>query len=222
MQFTVDADQPGCPTASAPVTFVQASMVPERLFGRLLALLVAAAALGGLWFGVVKPAIRDAADDAVAEQLPLAVSATTTIVDNTPVVPNDSVPVTTTVVAAPPVDEGVLFSQLLAPATPAGQTTALPIEVPAGSTLQLTDIALQNPDKDSGLAVLLNGASPIYTFSLADVSQGDKRVSLVSPIAVAGGSSLIFQVTCSGPGDPTGTGNCTTSMLVSGRMVTDT
>ena len=221
VQFTVDADQPGCPTASAPVTFVQASMVPERLFSRLLALLVALAALGGLWFGAVKPAIRDAAADAVTEQLPLAVSATTTIVDNTPVVPADSVPVTT-IVQAPPVNEGVLFSQLLAPATPAGQTTALPIEVPAGSTLRLTDIALQNPDKDSGLAVLLNGPNPIYTFSLADVNQGDKRVSLVSPIAVAGGSSLIFQVTCSGPGDPAGTGNCTTSMLVSGRMVTNT
>ena len=61
VQFTIDADQPGCPTASAPVTFVQASMIPERLFARLLALAFAIAALAAVWFGIVKPAVRDAA-----------------------------------------------------------------------------------------------------------------------------------------------------------------
>ncbi|MDP9463555.1 MAG: hypothetical protein M3P52_02935 [Actinomycetota bacterium] len=212
VQFTIDADQPGCPTATAPVTFVQASMLPERLFSRLLALLVAAAALGGLWLGVIRPAIRDAADDAVAEQLPAAISSTS--VNPAPVVSNDSVPATT--VAPLAVDEGALFSQLLAPAAPAGQTASVTVDVPAGSTFQLTDFALQNPDKDAGLAVLMNGATEIYKLSLADVI-GDKRVSWVSPIEVPGGTALVFEVICSGANDISGT--CTTSMLVSGRMV---
>ncbi len=215
VQFTIDADQPGCPTATAPVTFVQASMIPERLFSRLLALLVAAAALGGLWLGVVKPAIRDAADDAVAEQLPAAISSTSVV--STPVFSNDSVPATT--LAPQAVDEGSLFSQLLAPAAPAGQTASVTVEVPAGSTFQLTDFALQNPDKDAGLAVLMNGPIEIYKLSLADVI-GDKRVSWVSPIEVPGGTALVFEVICSGANDVSGT--CTTSMLVSGRMVTAT
>src|SRR4029078_3250060 len=77
VQFTIDDDQPGCPTASAPVTFVQASMIPERLFARLLGLAFAVAALAALWFGIVKPAVRDAANDAVTEQLPEAISSTT-------------------------------------------------------------------------------------------------------------------------------------------------
>ena len=217
VQFTIDADQPGCPTASAPVTFVQASMVPERLFARLLATAAVVAALAGVWFGIVKPAVRDAADDAVTKQLPAAISSTSVV--SAPVVPNpnDSVPVTT-VAAAPQsvVDEGVLFSKLLAPLAPAGQTASLTVDVPAGTTFRLTDVALQNPNKDAGVALLLNGTNEIYPWSLTDVI-GDKRVSWVSPIEVIGGTSLVFQVTCSGGGDLSG--NCTTTMLVSGRMV---
>ena len=216
VQFTIDADQPGCPTASAPVTFVQASMVPERLFVRLLGLVAAVVVLGALWFGIVKPAIRDAADEAIADQLPAAISSTS-VVTSTPAVSNDSVPVTTLVIApAANVDEGALYSKMLAPAAPAGQTASVTVEVPAGSTFQLTDFALQNPDKDAGVAVLMNGSTPIYTLALSDVI-GDKRVSLVSPIEVLGGTSLVFQIACSGGGDLSG--NCTTSMLVSGRMV---
>jgi hypothetical protein len=216
VQFTIDADQPGCPTASAPVTFVQASMIPERLFSRLLVVAATIAALLGVWFGVVKPAVRDAADDAVAEQLPAAISSTS-VVSVSVVSPDDSVPVTT-VAAAPQseVDQGTLFSQLLAPAAPAGQTASVTVEVPAGMTFQLTDYALQNPDKDAGVATLMNGPTPIYKLALTDVI-GDKRVSWVSPIEVVGGTSLVFQVACSGGGDLSG--NCTTSMLVSGRMV---
>ena len=62
----------------------------------------------------------------------------------------------------------------------------------------------------------MNGTTEIYKLSLADVI-GDKRVSWVSPIEVPGGTSLVFQVNCSGANDISG--NCTTSMLVSGRMV---
>ena len=215
VQFTIDADQPGCPTASAPVTFVQASMIPDRLFGRLLAVAATVFVLALVWFGMVKPAIHSAADDAVAEQLPAAISSTSVV--SLPLAPNDSVPVTT-VANSPqtPVDEGTLFSKLLAPAAPAGQTAAVTVDVPAGTTFQLTDFALQNPDKDAGLAVLMNGTTEIYKLSLGDVI-GDKRVSWVSPIEVPGGTSLVFQVNCSGANDISG--NCTTSMLVSGRMV---
>ena len=120
-------------------------------------------------------------------------------------------------VAPTVVDEGTLFSKLLAPAAPAGQTASVTVDVPAGSTFQLTDFALQNPDQDAGVAVLLNGTTPIYTVPLADV-QGDKRVSWVSPPEVPGGTSLVFQVTCVGPGG-VASGACTAAMLVSGRMV---
>jgi hypothetical protein len=130
--------------------------------------------------------------------------------------PTDSVPVTTAGPVVPPVEQGTLFSKLLAPAAPAGQPASVTVDVPPGTTFQLTDIALQNPDRDAGVAVLMNGSDVVYQFALADVL-GDKRVSWVSPIEVQGGTALVFQVTCSTTGSATG--NCTTSMLVSGRMV---
>ena len=218
VQFTIDADQPGAPTASAPVTFVQASMVPERLFVRLSALLATVAALFGIWYGVVKPAVRDAADDAVAKQLPTAIASNSSVVSVPAVVSNDSVPVTTVAAAPQPAaEQGTLYSQLLAPALPSGQTASATLDVPAGSTFRLTDFSLQNPDKDQGVVVVMNGSTPIYRIDLNDVTLGDKRVSWVSPPEVLGGTSLVFQVNCIGAGGLTG--SCTTSLLVSGRLV---
>lgn len=214
--FTIDADQPGCPTATAPATFVQASMIPERLFGRLAVLAVLIGALFGVWVGIVKPAIRDAADDAVAEQLPAVISSTTLPIA-TPTVSNPPDSETPSTVAPVAVDQGTLFSKVLAPAAPAGQTASVTVDVPPGMTFQLTDFSVQNPDNDAGLAVLMNGTTPIYRVSLDQVIQGDKRVSWVSPIEVVGGTALVFELRCSGANDPSG--NCTTAALVSGRMV---
>jgi hypothetical protein len=217
VQFTIDADQPGCPTASAPVTFVQASMIPERLFGRLLAALAIVAALGAAWVGLVKPAIRDAADTSVGKQLPLAMSSTSVVTAPPVVAPGNSVPVNSVVAPPVAVDQGTLFSKLLVPAAPAGQPASATIDVPAGSTFQLTDLALQNPDKDSGVAVLMSGTTELYRWSLGDVNLGDKRASWVSPIEFPGGTALVFTVTCNAAGGTSG--SCTTTMLVSGRMV---
>jgi hypothetical protein len=110
-----------------------------------------------------------------------------------------------------------LFSRLLAPASPSGQTLSQTVDVPVGQNFELTDFALQNPDQDSGVAVLSNGTNVIYTLSLADVNTGDKRVSLVSPIEVLGGTQLVLQLNCVGAGNISGV--CTAAMLVSGRMV---
>ena len=135
--------------------------------------------------------------------------------------PDDSVPVTTVVVPprATRSTKARCSAQLLAPADTRRVDRRPPRSTcRPGSTFQLTDFALQNPDKDLGVAVLLNGANEIYRVSLNDVQLGDKRVSWVSPPEVLGGTSLVFQVTCTGPGG-TASGNCTTTMLVSGRMV---
>jgi hypothetical protein len=45
--FRISADQPGSPTASGSATFVQTPMVPERLLGRLMALVLVAAGGAG-------------------------------------------------------------------------------------------------------------------------------------------------------------------------------
>jgi hypothetical protein len=142
----------------------------------------------------------------------------TSVVTTPPVVaPGNSVPVNSVVAPPAAVEQGTLFSKLLVPAAPAGQPASATIDVPAGSTFQLTDLALQNPDKDSGVAVLMNGTTELYRWSLGDVNLGDKSRSWVSPIEFPGGTALVFTVTCNAAGGTSG--SCTTTMLVSGRMV---
>ncbi|MEA3184099.1 MAG: hypothetical protein QOJ74_576, partial [Ilumatobacteraceae bacterium] len=69
----------------------------------------------------------------------------------------------------------------------------------------------------SGVAVLMSGTTELYRWSLGDVNLGDKRASWVSPIEFPGGTALVFTVTCNAAGGTSG--SCTTTMLVSGRMV---
>jgi len=145
------------------------------------------------------------------------VISSTTLPIATPTVSNPPDSETPSTVAPVAVDQGTLFSKVLAPAAPAGQTASVTVDVPPGMTFQLTDFSVQNPDNDAGLAVLMNGTTPIYRVSLDQVIQGDKRVSWVSPIEVVGGTALVFELRCSGANDPSG--NCTTAALVSGRMV---
>ena len=221
VQFTIDADQPGAPTASAPVTFVQASMIPERLFGRLLAALVTLAALAGVWFGLVKPAINDAADDAVAKQLPAAISSTSVVSSASVVVPNpsDSTPASDSRRRRhPTANRGHVVQHACwrrrhhLVRRCRKQSTFPPDRTSSSPTSRC-----RTPTRTAGVAVLSNGTNVIYTLSLADVNTGDKRVSLVSPIEVVGGTQLVLQVSCVGAGNISGV--CTTSMLVSGRMV---
>ena len=152
VQFTIDADQPGAPTASAPVTFVQASMIPERLFARLLAVAV-----------THRRARRRVVR--ASSSRPCAMPPTTPSPNSCrrrsrprqwssrrrglrPTTRFRSPPW-----SAPPqdvVDKGRCSASCWCPRRLAGLTQSATVDVPAGSTFQLTDFALQNPDKDSG------------------------------------------------------------------------
>jgi hypothetical protein len=104
------------------------------------------------------------------------------------------------------------------PKSPVGQTAPFSVDVPAGKNLNLTEYTVQNPDGDSGVATLVNGTTQLGRWTLADIN-GDKKYTYVSPIVVKGGTSLVLNVLCIGVGDVGGTGNCTTTMFISGRLV---
>ena len=203
VQFTIDADQPGCPTASAPVTFVQASMIPERLFGRLLGVAVRLRRLAGMcgsgWSS--RPFAMPPTTPSPSS-FPLAISSTTLVTAHSVSCRTTRCPVSTVVdrCAAGGRRRNAVQSGCWRRRRRPDRRRRSPIDVPAGSTFQLTDIALQNPDKDAGVAVLMNGTTPFYSLVARRREQGDKRVSWVSPIEVPGGTSLVFQVTCNGPG----------------------
>jgi hypothetical protein len=211
--FRFDADQPGSPTASAPATLVQAPVVPERFWWRLVVVAALLGALAAAWWGAVLPAVRDAADDAVADRLP-AVSTPTTVAGG--VEPPVSV-VSTTLPG--PTAEGTPFTTRLVASVPPGQTDSWAYVVPAGQHLAITDLVLQNPNTDSGVASLLRGNELLFTWRLDNVLT-DVPQAFVTPIEVASGEQLVLQVACAGVGDPT-VGACAPALQVLGRLVDD-
>lgn len=220
--FRVDADQQGAPTASTTGTFVQGPVLPDRIGIRVVGALVTIGALAAAWFALVKPAIDDAAADAVADiELPTA-----------PVVTADpQQPVTST-----PIDDDTDE-----PAAPAGGTTiagdpifvSLPVSVPVNQTndppqvytvpdgqrLLITDLTVRNPFNDEGNAVLAVGAGNSFAFQLIDLRQAlDFQLSLRTPIELLAGETITFQVTCTFVGQPGGAG-CQPTASFSGTLV---
>jgi len=207
--FRIDADQPGSPTATSTATFVQTPMVPERVVGRIVGLITVAAVLLTGWFGVVEPAIRDAADTAVREAVP---ETTTTIAPTI-----DSLTGVTVLPSVPEKEEGTIVNIPLSVSVPVGQSDTAVYKVPAGQRLRLTDLIAQNPNSDQGSLLILRGDLPLFTFSLAQV-YGDVRASLVTPIELLAGEELIVQVTCTSQGDQT-LSACFQNVFASGLLL---
>lgn len=205
--FRIDADQPGSPTATAQATFVQTPVVPENVLGRSV---VAGAVLVGLviaWAGIVKPAIRDAARDAVQD---IAPSATTVV---TVSVPGSGDPQDTSV----PGNKGDVANIALPSSVPQGQTGANEYTVPSGKKLRVTDIIVQNPHADQGSLVVSVNGNALFDYNLSQMF-GDVDQALVTPIELQSGQKLSVSVTCDGVGDLTANA-CKPNVLVSGLLV---
>lgn len=207
--FRIDADQPGSPTASGNATFVQTPMVPERMVGRIIGVITVAALLLVGWFGVVKPAIRDAADTAVREAVP---ETTTTIAPTI-----DSLTGVTVLPSVPEKEEGTIINIPLSVSVPVGQSDTAAYKVPAGQRLRITDLIVQNPNGDQATLLILRGEVPLFTYSLAEFS-GDVSAPLVTPIELLSGEELIVQVTCNSQGDQTLT-TCFQNVFASGLLL---
>ena len=217
--FRIDADQPGSPTASAGATFVQAPVVPEHVWSRVVgAVIVVGIATVG-WFGLVKPAIRTAADEAAAKTTPVVTTippgdTAATVPGNTS---NSGSAPTTTVVQSVAPGEGTIVNVPLPVSVKLGRTGAYQYTVPAGKRMRLTDLIIQNPQLDQGTLVVSRGNSALFTYSLTNMLDDVDR-PLVTPIELASGEQLVVTVTCVGVGDQTAT-TCAPKVLLSGRLV---
>ena len=214
--FRVDADQQGAPTASATGTFVQGPVLPDRIGVRALGLVVTLGALAGAWFGLVKPAIDDAAEEAVSKiDLPTVTVAadpqqpvtSTTVADETPVGAGTST-----------LDGEPKFVFL--PTSVAVNETGDPAvyTVPDGKVLRITDVQVRNPYNDEGSAILTIGAGTSFPFNLIDRQDGyDFQLSLRTPIELEAGEVVAFQVTCTLVGQPCAPG-CQPTASFSGTL----
>ncbi|CAN5549302.1 hypothetical protein BH10ACT2_BH10ACT2_13300 [soil metagenome] len=211
LPFRIDADQTGCPTATAEATFVQIPMVPERMFGRVIAAAGILAVIALSWVTVVHPAIRDAAADAVNDLQP----ATAITVPSNP--QNTSNSGNTVATLAPTNNDGQPTAIPFAPSAAQGETIEQRYAVPAGQILHLTDLIVQNPNADQGSLTIQRNEVVLFTYRLDNIF-GDVVVPLVTPIEFLSGQDLVIVVTCGGVGDQT-VGTCAPKVIASGLLL---
>jgi hypothetical protein len=209
--FRIEADQPGSPTAGAPATFVQTPIVSGALGPKGLAAgaLVLALLLG--WFGVVKPAIKDAARDAVRTIAPAGAGAgTNSTIATQGTDPVDSTPTNNNV-------QGDSANIPLPSSVAQGQSGKNEYTVPAGKRLRITDIVIQNPHADQGTLVLSANGNALFTYNLSQMF-ADVDQPLVTPIELPAGQKFGVEVTCDGVGDLTANA-CKPNVFISGLLV---
>lgn len=206
LPFEIVAAQEGHPPATTSGTLLQDPVVAARTAGRLAALAVTAGAIVGAWFGVVRPAIDDAAVRAVAEQAATA----TTVVD----------PTATTVAAPgarPRTDgPGEAFDTRLAVAAGLAQQAVQTYTVPPGKVLRVTDVLMQNPNADGGRLTLLRNSTVLYEAALENFT--DFPYALVSPYVFTAGESVNVQLSCQQVGDPAGAA-CSVAITLAGELL---
>ncbi len=208
--FAIEADQQGTPTASADATFVQAPVLPERLWTRLAGVVAVGALLAGLWFGVITPEIRRAAERAVADLPAPSITAAPG--------PEASVPaITVAPTIAPTGDLGEPFSSSLPSGAKVSEQSTQTYTVPQGSALLVTQFIVQNPFGDEGSAVLRLGTIP-FEYDLANLDGVDANQGFVDPVQLNPGDTITFVVTCAAIGRA-GAETCSPSATVIGRML---
>ena len=229
LEFEVHAEQQGVEPAVGKFSFVQPPTVPGAVLGRLLlvAAIVGGAALA--WFGVVRPEIRDAADEAVDDQIAAlgADQATDTTVGTdgegdsddgalTPVASDDTATEEDAPEITVPVGEPTFFR--LSVNAPLTQTVSDSRTIPDGQLFDMTDVRIENAFNDSGIATLLVNGEPIYFWSLQNI-RGQLFEPSITPVRLQPGDNVTFSVRCDAISDPART-TCTNAINVGGTART--
>ena len=208
-------------------SLVQQAVLPSWFMKAVLACLLLAILAGLFWFGLFQPAMKTAAQQALADAgitpTPAAAAPTPTPVPTPTLAPGVTpgpTPVPTpTPTAWPSSTAGPLFA-----GTPvdgrltanSGSDTTGPVA--GGSTFYVTDLVFDNPDGLSGTAKLTRGGLVISLLRLEDYRNLDYH--FVTPIVIKSGQKMSFSASCTT--DPLATSPplpCTPSVYFSGFTV---
>lgn len=214
LDFEVEAGRQGLPPVVAPMSLVQSPTIPGAVLARVAAVvgLVAAAALA--WFAVVNPAIDDAVADQVDRQLAEIEAAG-------PGTGDGDAPTDTSAPADDEASESVGTSTLirLGVDAPLTQTADQSTTLADGGVFDLTDIRVENPYNDRGIATLLVNSEPLFIWSLENI-RGSFFEPRITPIRLDPGDNVTFSVRCDEIGD-TGRSTCTNAVVIIGRTIAD-
>ncbi len=214
LDFEVEAGRQGLAPISAPMALVQPPTIPGAAIARAAAVLAVLAGAVLAWFAVVKPTIENAATDQVDQRIAEIGPATGT---GDPADPS----ATTTVapdggVSAEP-GEPTFFR--LAVGAPLTQTTDQSTTLADGGVFEMTDVRIENPYNDRGIATLLVNTEPLFIWSLENV-RGTFFEPRITPIRLQPGDNITFSVKCDEIGD-TSRSTCTNAVNIGGVTVAD-
>lgn len=205
--FKLQVDAPGAAPIVVDGTMVQQPILPRWLGKALLACLILAILAALLWFGVLQPAIKSTALQAVTDAgyspNPAAATAPTAGSTPTPTPKPAPTPIPTPApTAAPtptPAPTATPTPQPLFAGTPVdgrlianGKNTTGPIA--AGHVTYVTDLFFENPTGLSGSAQLTRQGVVISDLHLENYR--DLDLHFVTPIVLKSGDSLTFTASC--------------------------
>ena len=221
LDFEIEASRQGHPPAAASLTLVQSPTIPAASLVRAAAVIALLAGLVLAWFGVVEPSIEEAVTDEVAQQVSELDTGSDTG-SETGSTPPDGVSTTTLPDRDAP--EAVVTTPgfyRLAAAAPLTNTIDQSITMPDGEIFDLTDVRIENPFDDSGVATLLVNSEPVFIWSLQNI-RGSYFEPRITPFRLQPGDNVTFSVKCDEIGDPTRS-TCTNFVNLGGEVsaVTD-
>ncbi len=205
----MEAQRQGLPPASAPLALVQSPTVSWSAVAKILGVAAVIAAAAIAWFGLIEPTIDDSAeqavDDRIGELTPVDAA------EGSGPAPETTVPV----VVAPEDETGepTFFRLAVTPAL--NETADLAATIPDGEQFDLTDVRIENPANDTGIATLLRNGEAIFVWSLDNV-RGQYFEPRITPIPFAAGDNITFSVRCDAIGDATQS-TCTNAVNLGGR-----
>lgn len=214
-------------------SYVQQPVLSSLLLRAVGAVIALAAVLVGVWYGLLRPAVRSAAKEAVkdpvatasrqaasadqkAEDAKNAANGAQQSLKKLGVTPTPQKPGQGP--DAPPNAE--LFSTRLTASAAAGAAKPSTYTIPAGKTLRLTDLVLENPQGDSGTITLAVGGHTLLAPALENFREQDFHWA--SAILATEGQEVTVTVNCRAPGTPAGTTpaptQCASAALISGTL----
>lgn len=215
LDFEVEAEQPGHSPAATDMSLVQPPTIPGVLIGRVAAVALLVAAAAGAWFGVVRPEIRDAADQRVDEQLQRFEG----LVEEAQDSGSSAVVTPTTVPSATAINPDEGEPDFFRLTTEAGQdaTADSSFTVPSGQLFDITDIRIENSNNDGGSASLSINGEEAFVWRLENI-RGSFFEPTITPKRLNPGDNVTFSVRCGAIGD-LGVGNCFNAVNVGGRVI---
>ncbi len=224
LDFEIEATEQDHSPANGRATLIQPPTIPAGMFVKALAALAVLVAIIASWFWVVRPAIDDAAADAVDErvdELTTADAVTETDGDEQPTgTPPAAAPISTPDVPELVVeaDDGEPVSYRIAVDVGINQDRSDSISVPPDSQYLLTDVVFQNTNGDIGTAQLLRNGDVLYEIDLGAMNSANEFQPRVTPIPFDPNDNVVLAVSCLAAGRTSGTG-CEIAVLLGGRLV---